>query len=332
MAKEYCLNCDNEVEFEIKEREIRTELKGIYFEYLAQIPYCKECGEEIYIAELSDENIRRANERYRELKGLIQVDEIRGLLQTYEIGQKPLANLLGWGEATISRYLAGLTPTREYSEALKRLKSSKNMLNIFEQNGGVLTDVTKRKLKAKLNELLNPQHKKHVDNKLYNVARYFLSNIDPEAGESITPLKLQKLVYYVQAWALGLYHTLVYEEDAQAWVHGPVYPSLYYLYRNYGYNNIPKIIDFDSTVFNDTEFEILEMVWYVYGKYDAKYLERLTHHEDPWRISRRGLDVSDKSNRPIPKDLIEKYYSSVRERYGIHDHNSLNRYVSGLNL
>ncbi len=330
MAKEYCLNCDNEVEFEIQECTIKTEIKGSSFEYLARIPYCKECGEEIYIAELSDENIRRANERYREVRDLIQVDEIQDILQTYEIGQKPLANLLGWGEATISRYLAGLTPTREYSQTLKRLKSPEHMFNLFEQRGSVLTSVAKRKLKSRLAELLNPEPKDLEETKLHNVARYFLSQIDADAGESVTPLKLQKLVYYVQAWFLAFYHKAVFEEDAQAWIHGPVYPSLYYLYRNFGYNNLPKVANFDSSIFLDDEREMLEMVWLVYGKYDAKYLEKLTHHEDPWRISRYGLNDADKSTRPITKDLIENYYTEVKEDNGIHDLFSLNHYVSRL--
>lgn len=332
MVKAYCLNCDDDVEFEIQEREIKTKIKGISFSYIAKIPFCKECHEEMYVAEFSDENVRSANERYRELSGLIHIDEIRDILQQYDIGHKPLSRLLGWGEATIYRYLSGLTPSKEYSEALKRLKLPENMLRIFELNKGVLTDVAQRKLSNKLNELMNQNQPNSQDTKLNFVARYYLSKIDPGAGESVTPLKLQKLVYYTQAWVLGLNHTILFEEDAQAWVHGPVYPSLYYIYRNFGYNNIPKVTDFDVKVFNENERYILDMVWLVYGKYDAKYLERLTHHEDPWRESRKGLSDSDKCNWPITKDLIEQYYSRLSKEYGIYDYHSLNRYVAGLDV
>ncbi|WP_140417744.1 hypothetical protein [Desulfosporosinus sp. FKA] len=69
MMKEYCYNCDADVEYSIKEVMIETDMKDAVFSYLARIAYCNDCGEEIYIAGLSDENIKTANKVYRELKG-----------------------------------------------------------------------------------------------------------------------------------------------------------------------------------------------------------------------------------------------------------------------
>jgi len=69
--KSYCLNCDTDVEFNIKEVIVKNEIKGIFFDCLAKIPYCRECGEEIYISELSDNNVKIAHKKYRELKGEI---------------------------------------------------------------------------------------------------------------------------------------------------------------------------------------------------------------------------------------------------------------------
>lgn len=64
----YCYFCDADVEFRIEESMIETEIMDVVFSYLAKIAYCNVCGEEIYICELSDDNVRAANKKYRESK------------------------------------------------------------------------------------------------------------------------------------------------------------------------------------------------------------------------------------------------------------------------
>ncbi|WP_088228975.1 type II toxin-antitoxin system antitoxin SocA domain-containing protein [Desulfosporosinus sp. FKB] len=329
MMREYCYHCDADVEYSIKELMIDTEIKDVVFSYLAKIAYCNDCGEEIYISELSDENVKSANKIYRELKGLIQVNEIENLLIKYNIGRKPLSSLLGWGETTIIRYLNGLTPTREYSETLRKLMNSQNMLDLYHTNKGALTPVSKRKLYARLMELLDHGQKSSHKNKLVSVAEYFLNKIEPEAGESITPLKLQKLVYYAQAWSLT-FHKSLFEEDFQAWVHGPVIPDLYIYFKEYGSSNIPKVSSFDPGVFEKDELTVLDLVWSVYGKYDAKYLERLTHIEKPWVDARTGIDQNERCTNIISKEAIQQYFSDLRKNHDICSEYSLNKYVSNI--
>lgn len=71
--REYCYHCDADIEFSIKESMIKTEIKDVVFSYPAKIAYCNVCREEIYISELSDENIKAANKVYRELKSSYKV-------------------------------------------------------------------------------------------------------------------------------------------------------------------------------------------------------------------------------------------------------------------
>jgi len=68
------------------------------------------------------------------------------LISVYNIGQKPLASLLGWGETTIIRYVKGLTPTKEYSQTLKKLMNPQYMFELYLNNKESLTDVSQRKL------------------------------------------------------------------------------------------------------------------------------------------------------------------------------------------
>jgi len=205
------------------------------------------------------------------------------------------------------------------------------ILELYQVNKGSLTIVSQRKLYGRLSELLDQGKTSLNENILVSISEYFLNKIDPEAGESITPLKLQKLVYYAQAWSLSFNKSL-FEEDFQAWVHGPVIPSLYVHFKEYGSSNIPKVYSFDSSVFDQEEINILDLVWSVYGKYDAKYLERLTHTEKPWIIARQGIDQNERCTNIISKNEIEEYYSSLRKNHDICGEYSLNKYVSNINL
>lgn len=61
--KNFCVYCGKEVEIDIKEEVIKMKIEGIEFSYTGNVAYCKSCGEEVYIKELSDENIYKANQK-----------------------------------------------------------------------------------------------------------------------------------------------------------------------------------------------------------------------------------------------------------------------------
>lgn len=65
--KKYCYGCNKDVTFEIIEKTVRTMIDNYNIEYLAKIPLCKNCGNEIYIGDISDQNIKAANSKYREI-------------------------------------------------------------------------------------------------------------------------------------------------------------------------------------------------------------------------------------------------------------------------
>lgn len=129
-------------------------------------------------------------------------------------------------------------------------------------------------------------------------------------GELLTHLKLQKLLYYAQAWFITLQGRPLFEEDFQAWVHGPVLPSEYARLRDYGWRPIDldvKRPDLDSDVRNHLD-EIMD----VFGVESAVALERMTHEEVPWQRAREGLAPHVASNRVIRKDWMQEYYSSLQ--------------------
>lgn len=142
-----------------------------------------------------------------------------------------------------------------------------------------------------------------------DVAKWILASIDRDAGDSITPLKLQKLVYYAQAWSLALRDAPLFDEEMRAWAHGPVAESVFQQYRGYGWDAIPAPEDVPELAAEDQEHisEVLD----VYGDFSAKQLERMTHAEPPWKDARGDLPPEARSNAIIPKGAMAEYYRCV---------------------
>lgn len=141
----------------------------------------------------------------------------------------------------------------------------------------------------------------------FDVANWFICNIDREAGDSITHLKLQKLVYYAEAWNLALNKESLFGEDFEAWAHGPVIPGLYHVYKEYGFEALP-MCDCEDNIDSETEKILLE-VKRVYGELSAKKLETLTHSEKPWQEARNGIPPEASCTNIISKTTMEEFYS-----------------------
>lgn len=142
------------------------------------------------------------------------------------------------------------------------------------------------------------------------IAKWFLCSVDREAGDNITHLKLQKLLYYAQAWSLVLLDKPIFEDEIQAWTHGPVIPTVYSFYAGYPYNNLP-IPEECPSITKEYE-EVLEEVMKTYGIYEAKYLEKLTHQELPWQEARRNLPIEARCDIPISLKTMKEYYTEMQ--------------------
>ena len=144
-------------------------------------------------------------------------------------------------------------------------------------------------------------------------------------GLSISPLKLQKLLYYAQAWLMVFYgrENTLFRDIPQAWVNGPVYPAIYHAYKGKAANMCDHL---DSSAFYDGDAlegmqkiseklgldagqqELLESVVMMYGKQSQNQLIWLTHSERPWADARNGLAPYERSEREISLDTMHDYY------------------------
>lgn len=142
-----------------------------------------------------------------------------------------------------------------------------------------------------------------------DIAKWFLASIDRDAGDSITHLKLQKLVYYAQAWSLALLDRELFAEDFQAWAHGPVVESVYHEYKASRWDALPEPAE--APELDEDVDDFLDDILDVYGDYSAKHLEVLTHQEEPWRQARGNLPPESRCNRIISKQVMKQYYRNL---------------------
>ncbi len=137
------------------------------------------------------------------------------------------------------------------------------------------------------------------------IADYFIY-VANDTGSFISNLKLQKLVYYAQAWHLGIYDTPLFDEDFEAWVHGPVIPALFYKYKEFGWKPILKEVDEPKFIPELEEF--LENLTEEYFVCDGYELELMVTREDPWKLARIGLARDKPSHAIITKESMRIFY------------------------
>ena len=130
-----------------------------------------------------------------------------------------------------------------------------------------------------------------------------------ERGEVLTHLKLQKLLYYSQAWFLAIHDVELFEEDFKAWVHGPVLVSQYHRFKQYGWK--PLEVDIERPNLNEREVSHLDEVVDIFGTETAVSLELMTHRERPWLDARGDALPHEPSSAVISKISMKDYYRSV---------------------
>lgn len=161
------------------------------------------------------------------------------------------------------------------------------------------------------------------------IANEFLSI--PEAKDRISPMKIQKLVYFAHGWHLALYDTPLVSESVQAWKYGPVFPSLYAEFREFGRGPINRLaieieieIDpgpKDTGLLRIKRYEprvaacdryavpLIQKVWEQIGSYSAVQLSTLTHRQGtPWHAVASEFGDDWPSAVAIPNELIKDYF------------------------
>ena len=324
MRKDFCIECRKETEYRLRKRHISKIIRDKKYVFSITTAVCSECGEEMSIPGLIDRNVQEIDEQYRAYEGLVTKDDIENLMKIYNIGKAPLSLALGFGEITITRYLEGQVPSKEYSSIIKAcLSSPANMKERLKANRGKLTDTAFKKAwtaAENIDSLFS------VSEKMLRVIAYLFERL-----EEVTPLMLQKLLYFIQGIYLEIYGSPIFDEDCEAWAHGPVYPEVYELFKDFKYNPIDDarfaLLEGTKGALTDNEKKVIDLVTNTFGMYGGKVLERITHSEEPWKHARRGCADGIPSNELLSKDEIMDYYKMVDQKYGLSSEDGIKKYI-----
>lgn len=321
---DFCIECRNETEYVLQKRRIVRMIRDREYSFEITMAICSQCGEEMSIPGLIDRNVQEIDEQYRETEGIVTVKDIERLMKLYKIGKGPLSLALGFGEVTIPRYLEGQIPSKEYSDIIKSaLSSPAFMREKLAGNREKLTDAAYKKAMAAAEGL---EVLFCVSEKMLGVIACIFEEL-----EEVTPLMLQKLLYFIQGIYSALYGKPLFEEDCRAWVHGPVYPEVYTLFRDFKYNPIDDVrfglLKGTDDVLTEEERDVIDRVVNTFGIYGGKVLERITHNEEPWKSARKGYGDQVPSSELVSKDSIRKYYERVNEVYGVGTEDGVREYI-----
>ena len=361
--KTFCEECRNDVEYSTKSVPMTASIKGKQYSYTGTEAHCKECGSAVYVPEIIDANLRALYDKYRKENNIIPLDEIKKIPAKYSIGKRPLSLLLGWGEQTFSRFADGDIPSKQYSDILQRIYDDPEyylQLLISNKNNlksAISYEKSYKATQKLIRELQNNFANNNFDgnkssDKINNVIQYLLIKC-----EDITPLALQKSLYYIQGFHFAFYKSFIFTDDCQAWVHGPVYKDVYLRYKNYTFDPIDsptteisgiksseKLDDYRyaqksditrltaelTTTLSTTEKAVCDSVIDNLCCYSGKELERFTHHEEPWILTRGNLKADDSSDKIISKNMIGEYFTKIKEKYNMINPDDIRQYTKDM--
>lgn len=143
---------------------------------------------------------------------------------------------------------------------------------------------------------------------IIDVATYICEKIT-----DITALKLQKIIYYCQAWSLVWDEKPLFTDRIEAWINGPVVPNLYAMHRGQYFVDTSFFRKYggNSDKLEDEQKKTIDAVISFYGQKTSQYLCDLTHLEDPWKNARDGLGPNERGNREITLDSMAMYYETL---------------------
>jgi uncharacterized phage-associated protein len=152
--------------------------------------------------------------------------------------------------------------------------------------------------------LRGPNQRRAEMANVFDVALYILNK-----QGIMTTMKLQKLLYYCQAWSLVWDEKPLFPNRIEAWASGPVVPDLYQHHK--GQYQISKLLKGDENNLTKQERDTVNAVLKAYGDKSAQWLADLTHMEQPWNDARQDCEPGRHCESEITPASMAEYYSSM---------------------
>ena len=141
---------------------------------------------------------------------------------------------------------------------------------------------------------------------IFDVADYILTKVG-----RVTSMKLQKLVYYAQAWSLAWDDEPLFDEDFQAWANGPVCPELFRVHKGHFGLTADFFSDFVKNALSPEQMETIDIVLGDYAHMAPHELSDLSHREYPWIKARGNTPPGMPCENTIDKEDMREYYAGI---------------------
>lgn len=311
-------NMDN-----LRIRKVQVNVKDSLIEY-DEYYLVDDNGEEVFDRNIEIENDQRLYDIYKKQNNLLTNFEIKKIRQKYGLTQKEYALVIGVGEVTVHRFEKGAIQTEAVDSIMKLSNDPDNMSFLLLQNRKNIDESLHSLLLKRIKELQTLKKHALVDINKFdldvlefeeesaidiakNIINIYNARVDELVRnydivpEYITNLKLQKLLYFVQAMCLLIFGKKAFPEKILAWSYGPVINEVYQQYKQ----NHASEINSESNIKNVSSglYKIIEEVINSYGSIEANKLIDFTHEEEPWR--------NTEINKEIDIELIKNYFNKV---------------------
>jgi putative zinc finger/helix-turn-helix YgiT family protein len=194
--KGFCPSCEKETELVHVQRVEEINVKGELILVEVDLYQCVDCGEEFDNPEPSYDPLAKAYQEYRRRKGMTQPEEIKAFRKKYDLSQKELSSLLGFGGATLSRYENGTLQDQAHDTILRLILEPHNLLKVVEGKTDALTQVKREQILKQLKE-------SYLTSDLFLFLRSRESSREPNILNGYRTMDFQKILQTVKVLIFG---------------------------------------------------------------------------------------------------------------------------------
>ena len=324
----YCPYCKKEVEYKIEKRDVK-EFRGIEINSYENVAVCKECHQDLYVNEIEEKNNERIYELYREKANIIKPQDIVQLREKYDISQRELTAILGFGKMTINRYERGGVPTKSQSDYIKLLIENDNKFvekvkeaykngNINEKTYGKIVseelniNISKEEVQDNIRKYLKFVLSRKPDiyngykdldiEKIENIISYIASKV-----KNLTITSLNKYLWYIDMLSFNQRSIAITGLTYQNQKFGPTivdkkYDEISLLDDKYTREDIEtengnttKIIsngNYSLDKITDSEKKIIDAIIKMLKNKSVTDISEMSHREEGWKKTKRFEKIS----------------------------------------
>ena len=326
--REYCPYCRKKVDYKIEKRDLK-EFRGIERNTYENVAVCKECHQDLYVNEIEEKNNKRIYELYREKANIIKPQDIVNLREKYDISQRELTAILGFGKMTINRYERGGVPTKSQSDYIKLLidNDSKFIEKVKEayKNGSINEKTYKKIVSTNLeNEIskddIQDMYRRVINNSLelkpniFNGYKLFdlelVENIISYISSKVSNLtitSLNKYLWFIDILSFNQRGVSITGLTYQKQQYGPTiidqrYKEISllddkYIRNDYEDENGTRTIitsnkNFDLSKLKESEIEIINKIIKLLKNKNVTDISNMSHEEEGWKKTKKFDEIS----------------------------------------